>query len=50
MSGQDVTLPEWLATLVGRLTIENEALRQQLIEQAQQVPPPPPFEAPPTGD
>lgn len=26
----DVQLPEWIATLVGRLVLENEALRQAL--------------------
>lgn len=25
-------LPEWVATLVGRLVLENEAMRQALIE------------------
>ena len=31
----DVTIPEWICTMVGRLTLENEALRQALAAAAQ---------------
>lgn len=31
-------LPEWIATLIGRLTLENEALRQALAEAQKWVP------------
>lgn len=29
---QHIPLPEWIATLVGRLMLENEALRRALAE------------------
>jgi hypothetical protein len=29
---QPTPLPEWIATMVGRLVLENEALRQALAE------------------
>lgn len=28
----DVTIPDWVLALVGRLTLENEALRQALAQ------------------
>lgn len=35
-----VTLPDWLVLFVGRLTLENEGMRQALAAlQAQQAPP-----------
>lgn len=34
MDDQPLTVPEWVCTLVGRLVLDNEALRRQ-------VPPPP---------
>lgn len=34
-------LPEWIATFIGRLTLENEMLRQALTEM-QKAPPEPP--------
>lgn len=37
VSDQQTVIPEWVATMVGRLTLENEALRLAL---AQQAPPP----------
>lgn len=30
----DVTIPDWVLALVGRLTLENEALRQALAQQS----------------
>jgi hypothetical protein len=32
---QPTPLPEWIATMVGRLVLENEALRQALAEMQQ---------------
>lgn len=29
---ESVQLPEWVATLIGRLTLENEAMRRMLAE------------------
>lgn len=45
-------LPEWIATLIGRLVLENEALRRALAEAAQTTPAeaspePPTDDAPP---
>jgi hypothetical protein len=40
-------LPEWIATLIGRLVIENEALRRALAEAAQAAPAQPGSETPP---
>lgn len=37
-------IPEWLATLVGRLVLENEALRRALAEATPPAPGPPPAE------
>lgn len=31
----DVTIPDWMCTLVGRLVLENEALRRVLAETQQ---------------
>jgi hypothetical protein len=33
-----IEMPEWVATLVGRLTLENEMLRRVLAELEQQAP------------
>lgn len=41
-----VTIPEWVVTLVGRLTIENEHLRRAVEE----ITPPPEQSAPDTPD
>ena len=30
MSDQPLTVPEWVCTLVGRLVLDNEALRRQI--------------------
>jgi hypothetical protein len=39
-------LPEWIATLIGRLVLENEALRRALAEAAQATPAEPSSESP----
>lgn len=36
---EPVYIPEWIVNLVGRLTLENEALRRDLALQTQSKPP-----------
>lgn len=42
-------LPEWIATLIGRLVLENEALRRALAEAGQTTPAEPSAESPPAN-
>jgi len=39
-------IPEWIATLIGRLVLENEALRRALAEAARMAPAEPEPDAP----
>lgn len=43
MEDQPLTVPEWVCTLVGRLVLDNEALRRQ-------IPPTAPPEAEEAGE